>query len=407
MSTITINQDKTISINGKKIFPFGIYSITRYGLESLESDDISLLKNRDFTYSAGGNYWTQSTDFVQKYENNGIKFCLKDDAVSTVPQWIIDSPEFFGFQNFDEPQPNTTLNSVCYNLTLEECHAKILNKYNQFKSRCSSCFVIQNHWHDVLDIWQDCGDILTYDIYPVQKDETYWVRADAMYAYEHYTNANILKGRKIDNLSKPLWAVTQAYGKDYNQWLKCTPQEIRCFVYIALTMNVKGIILYGYKSWGGATDTSGLMNDTVLHNYVVQIAKEIRLLNEILVTPTTEYSWEYDKGTSVTFSKNISKTVLWSTRTNWNYIIKQLNNTKYLIIVNKDSTSISNVEITVSGLNNTTVTTIGLQTTGSGKAGRNLTVTNGKFTDSFDGYAVHIYQIGMCPASQCNFTITQ
>ena len=80
--------------------------------------------------------------------------------------------------------------------------------------------------------------------------------------------------------------------------------------------------------------------------------------------------------------------------TNFNYMLKQSGGTHYLIVVNKDSRSIADVNISIKGLAGTmTATTLGLETSGSGRAGKILTVTKGKFKDSFDGYAVHIYQV--------------
>ena len=97
----------------------------------------------------------------------------------------------------------------------------------------------------------------------------------------------------------------------------------------------------------------------------------------------------------MTFNPVLTRTVIGTLfNTNFNYILKNYNGSYYLIVVNKDSRTVSNVTITIVGLTgDTTATTLGIETQGSGRSGRVLNVSNGKFTDSFDGSVVHIYKI--------------
>jgi hypothetical protein len=75
-------------------------------------------------------------------------------------------------------------------------------------------------------------------------------------------------------------------------------------------------------------------------------------------------------------------------------MLKQSGNTKYLFVVNKDSRPISDVKITITGLTGAmSAKTLGLETSGSGSGGRVISVNNGQFMDSFDSYAVHIYEV--------------
>ena len=123
-------------------------------------------------------------------------------------------------------------------------------------------------------------------------------------------------------------------------------------------------------------------------------ATEIKSLNDILVLPSLDYSWQYRKGTKVSFSKQLtaSGSSYINGFTNFNYMLKQDGGTYYLIVLNKDSRSVT-TDITIQGLSGTmTATTLGNVNAGS-TAGRTLTVNNGRFIDSFDGFAVHIYQL--------------
>jgi len=224
---------------------------------------------------------------------------------------------------------------------------------------------------------------------------------------------NYFKGTELNKVSKPVWTYIQAnidapsYGT-----LEPTKPEARCNTYTAITLDVKGVLFWGYLIGGDWTNTStvvGVYSNQTLAAYYNQIVGEIRYLNDILVLPTIDYSWHYHPGTKVSFSKTLTKTVHWQTVTNFNYILKQYGNTWYLIVVNKDSRPISDVGITVIGPSGSmTVKTLGLETSGSGRAGRVLAANNGQFIDSFDGLAVHIYQIGEeCATPLCDITITQ
>jgi len=128
--------------------------------------------------------------------------------------------------------------------------------------------------------------------------------------------------------------------------------------------------------------------------------------------PTRTYYHYNNENTSlVIITPNPTKSIYGYNMNRFSYILKQNDNTWYLFVVNKDANPIANVNISIQGLTGSmTVKTLGLETIGSGRAGRVLSVNNGQFTDSFDGLAVHIYEIGSdipCPPSQCDFTITQ
>ena len=421
MATVTINPDKTMSIDGKKTFPVYMYGVVNIGLDSVTEPALtSVQKNKDFLMTTGQTWLdVQDAGYQQIFENNRMMFTLGVRRASGTPQSIIDSPMFFGWMNLDEPAPGVDEVYGCPStFTEQECFDHVLAVYNAFKSRDSNHPVMMNHWKD-LQTWEACGDIISWDLYPFRDDEGwnkgYFTRIDSMYAYEHYSWNNALK-KVISSFSKPIWAVLEGYSQPIwdggGQVLPATPQEIRANTYLAITMGVQGIGYFLYKGWPMGIDgkTAGLFGNQTLHAYYCQLARELKGLNDILVLPTTDYSWEYRKGTKVSFSETLTTTILWRTRTNFNFILKQSGSTTYLIIVNKSYNGISNITISVSGLTDSSIKTLGLETIGSGRAGRVLSVNNGQFTDSFDGLAVHIYEIGSdipCPQSQCDFTITQ
>lgn len=387
---ITINQDKTISIKGKKRFPVYMYGIcsAHYELEGYVND-CNPSENSEFMLDGGGEYagGLLLTNAKKKFEDAKMYYSIVGyGAENTIPKDLINSPYFFGYWQKDEPTESN----------LQD----IIDSYNELKSMDPAHPVVLNHWKDMVK-WSPYADIITWDMYTIRNTND-WPREDSIYAYEVWSQDAFFKGTNINSLGKPVWAVIQANGVPEGNRVVPTTKEARANTYTAITMDVKGIGFWSYKGMGGSLTptaafpkgTTGLYNKPELHSYYRQLAKELNSLNDILVLPTKDYSWEYYEGKDVSFSKNLKKTVLWGSRTNFNYILKQDGDTSYLIVVNKDSRPISDVGITIGGLTGAkTATTLGLETGGSSKAGKTLSVNNGKFTDSFDGYAVHIYQV--------------
>ncbi|MDP2815791.1 MAG: right-handed parallel beta-helix repeat-containing protein, partial [Rectinemataceae bacterium] len=114
-------------------------------------------------------------------------------------------------------------------------------------------------------------------------------------------------------------------------------------------------------------------------------------LNNILVMPTVAYSWYKNADSKVTITPNSTKTVQGADNKRFNYILKQDSFASYLIVVNKDASPLSSVNIKVNGLSGpmTAKKIIGSTTT----ANQDAAVNNGLLVDSFEGFAVHVYQM--------------
>ena len=262
------------------------------------------------------------------------------------------------------------------------------------------------------------ADILSWDTYSIRNNSWYYTnkhREWAMYGYEEMVLGSWFgghKGEKLSSANIPVWAVIQA-NSEATMYLPTT-KEIKANTYLAITMNVMGIEYYIYNP-SSFHNAGGLESSSTLFNYVRQISRELNGLSPILTLPTKEYAWQYDRPTSslVKFSPEPIATIYTDPNT-WdkiggkpynyyklNYRMMQDAGKTYLIVLNKDPNAVANIEITISGLFGImNATTLGFETSGSQRAGRTITVTNGKFTDSFDGMSVHIYQIcsGTCPA---------
>ena len=416
MVNITINSDKTISINGKKTFPLMMYHLCQTKFS--DTDCLSYLQNNIYDINLiGASSAGMDAGFIQNHEWSGKMF-TRGSLYSSDPA-IVNSSAFFGWYQPDEPKVGSY---GCTDVTTEdECIQKLINIYNTKKTENPNHMIIMSLWKDA-EKWKNAGDIVVFGLYPFRDNWMDWWggREYSLYGYEYMVKSSILIGTDdFDTSTRPLYPIIQALSSvDSSGTQPLTFSEMRGLVYQAITFNSKGLAFYTFS---GEVDSGLYHNDTMVAQYN-KVATELKSFNDFLVLPTKDYSWHYRQGTRVSFSKTLTHE-LWAhdnnytpqylvfTATNFNYILKLDNNTYYLIVVNKDTRPISDVELTISGLTGTMpVKTLGLETSGSGRAGRVFAANNGQFTDSFDGYAVHIYQISSdipCPASECDFTITQ
>ena len=412
MAIITINPDKTISIDGKKTFPLFMYGMCS---NNATLCDTALNRNSNFhfdlTHGSATDIFFRDT-IVPIFQRHGQSY-THAMWIGTSPSILDNDLNFFGYIGRDEPTAGL---GIYTGMTQDQMEAQLLSEYNRHKSDTNHIQVL-NHWTH-LWTYLPYADVISYDTYPVL-DNASWDRGDSFYRYEHVTYSrsfDYITGIKkdIDLISKPVWAVIQGCAIPYNVYdgiiASLTSTEVRIMFYLPITMGFLGIGVWGYNAgYSIYPETgTGLINNPDLNKRYNDIAGEIRGFNDWLVLPTVAHSWEYNKNTTVSFNTTLSKTLWAHTFTNFNWILKQIGNVYYLIIVNKDPLPISDVGVTIQGLTGSmTATTIGLSEAGS-IPGRTLPVTNGSFTDSFDGLAVHIYQIGEeCLTPQCDFTITQ
>jgi hypothetical protein len=163
-----------------------------------------------------------------------------------------------------------------------------------------------------------------------------------------------------------------------------TPLEERIITYMPVVAGTKGIMFYSFDSEAKA------FANTTLWTYVKKLADELKTLKPVLAAPNL--------ANAVTISPATAK--VWAA-------VKKYQNDYYLVACNYahtgtlDNTSgnpapqaQSGIKFTITGLSSGSVVTIGSAGLGTSDApGRSLTLSNGSFTDSFDPFAVNIYQI--------------
>jgi len=320
---------------------------------------------------------------------------LFDDLRNPALGNISNQSNFFGY-NLDEPDldPN--------NVTRDE----LVTLYNYMHLHDPNHPVIINlccinNQHYGLDEFAQTADIFSWDVYPYSDwNGEYWPLQDSLYRWEFTTKINILHTlNDLDAFGKPVIAMIQANAIREGDTQVMPDKMIRANVYLAIALGADGISFWHYNggqlTFGSYT---GLLANQTKNAYIQQLGAEIKSFEPFLLLPRTAYSWHYQQDyISVNFSNNPTKTIMSSPKRALNYrLIKDSQSNKYyLIVVNKDENTIpTTIKIkSLAGTGSMIATTLGFEKTGSSRAGRKLTVTNGNFTDSFDGYAAHIYQI--------------
>ncbi|MBU4017526.1 hypothetical protein KKF69_08705 [Patescibacteria group bacterium] len=411
-STVIINPDKTISINGVKTFPVGLYQICASGDgDNYEPCSTSISKVKDkFYYSAdvwgtssGSNEWRSVTDM---FEAAGIYWEAYES--SSVPADYITKPHFLGWRLDDEPDCCSAGDVISI--------SEMENAYRAVKAKDPNHPALLNisgvdaFYPSSLKSFANAADILSWDTY-THKSSSLWTRAQANFAWEQnswqagfeaYGDSNSANTfNNVNDVGKPVWTILQASA----EWgWTLSAQEIRTLTYTAITLDIKGITYWSYKGYDSSASNNlpGLVkNAAELALYNTQ-AQELKSLNDILVSRTNSFRWDKHKSSDNVSFSNTYNVTLWrdGPRSNFNWILKEneTNDEKYLIVVNKGGTQITTT-ITIAELTGShNVTYLGTWASGSGRStasdiSHKLTVNNGQFTDAFDPFAVHIYQI--------------
>lgn len=401
-SEVTINPDKTISINGKKTFPVGIYGLcNQYPSVPMHPCSEGFDKLYAFSWTVDNEFWNgPDTSFWRKniplFESNKHYWTVRASVASSpIFQSEYTKNYFVGYVIDDEP-------------STEDDWAKRNSQYETVKTYDHSYPAYIPNYKDMKRSGT-VADIILYDGYYHAQGgwASNYALADFIYRKEYEMWKNFIKSgcsecTGLESSNGPVWAVTEAWGKEtgFNSGLKFYPlsaAEARADAYFLISLGVKGIEWWGYQTddVSATIHPVGIVGETTLIAQYNKLATEIRSLEQILLLPTKNYSWQYRVDNAVTFNNNPTKFVIYENRKRLNYMLKQNESVYYLFVVNKDQAQ-TNTDVIIKELSGTgamTARTLGSETTGSSRAGRILTVTNGKFVDSLDGYAVHIYEI--------------
>ncbi|MCG2693694.1 heparinase II/III family protein, partial [Candidatus Parcubacteria bacterium] len=412
----TINPvTHAVQQNGIDVFPMVMFEISSYWADSwgpTTQQAINSLTNFDYSENGtgfgpdgiGANLW--QTSVVPFYEANNIWYDTPAkyyNQVSLIP--YSTSNNFFGFY-VDETEVNPETNPSGW--------AQAQAQYPLIKAAFPNKLVFTEYWGDFQRL-SIVADVIRFDAFTHASEHPSWY--EATYGeYVFVAEAMLNQGMIADCGSctslnsypnKSIWIGWEAVGQQWDEgsytWEPVTPQEMRVEAYWTITTDAKGLGYWTYRlnDWdNGTLYPASLSNNpaqTALYN---NLAGEIQSLEPIILLPTVAYSWGGPsvgvQNTKVTFSPNpVRHMNTWVYDLNYfSYSLKQSGNTYYLFVANKSSDTINNVEINITGLNGLmTAKVLGSSTLSYDAAGRTVPVSEGKFTDNFQGFAGRVYQI--------------
>ena len=280
---------------------------------------------------------------------------------------ISDEPAF----NWNNPEPRIT-------------HTKMLEAYTLIKSRDQKHLVFTNHGPvnliSTLQKYNSSTDIVGVDVYPVIPHgitPSYAIypdglQGDLLNPYISQVGEYIDKMKKVVKNSKPVFAVLQGFAwemlkpsgkRDLSMILYPTYEESRFMAFNAIVHGANGILYWGTNY---TPQPSQFMDD------LNKVTRELAELQSVLASKTVEL--------------NIKKEyheLMYSVDTGVEIMVKQVSGKTYMLTVNSDKNPVKVAFSRLSGFNEVSVLS----------ENRKLEIVDGKFTDSYKPFDVHIYEI--------------
>jgi hypothetical protein len=403
---LNITSDHYINISGMKVYPIGLQAICSGSPEeggwSNTTECLNTLNENknSFYFDPSNDFWGYYSTFSTLYDTVGLGWtpvAYYQNSTFNISYPIISMSQITGNPTdsmMDEPEwANVTIRS------------NAIANYNKSKQNYPNTITYMNNWDNLIN-WLGYVDIFSFDGYANNnyKITNYYDRPFLVYGQEQW-NKQFMGGLYWNNSifnNKSVWNTLATYSStDDTGIFAMTREEARAMTWNVITSGFQGVMYYGWIP-PSATPSPGLWANTTIATWYQGFGYEIRSLNSILVLPTLAISWENEKNYTHPIVTPNNRSVFGKAGGAWegyqgdnfDYILKGNNSNKYLIIVNKNSTTTGMITINISGYSTaSSVATLGNETSGSGATGQTINVIDGVFTDTFDGYAVHIYQI--------------
>jgi hypothetical protein len=213
---------------------------------------------------------------------------------------------------------------------------------------------------DVYYEYAKAGDILSYDIYPVNNTDS--TTSNKLWMVPQGVD-NL---KKYSNHEKPVWAFIETTNISGVPGHSPTPDQVKSEVWMALVHGANGIE-YFCHIFAPQFDEAGPLHDDVMRPAITAINKQIQKLAPVLNSPTIE------NGAAVS-SSNAQVPI--------DIMVKQYKKATYIFSVAMRDGSTTGTFTVPSG---STVEVIG--------ENRSLPVADGKFTDDFASFGVHLYKV--------------
>lgn len=366
-NVVKVNPDKTVSINGTKVFPISVYIQSDWqGVKDLGVNTAS----RPFCINANAVNQSESKGLYLHYtagpgcdyENADAIRNRNAGAFQQSVNRVKNSNWIFGYGLPDEPKSATGLSG-----------ADTKWAYDVIKATDPNHPVFLTDYANDISAYKNSADIFLNDQYPFNNN------LNPLYDIKVK-----LKNMQNQVAPKPVWLIIQT-GSQFGM---PTNEQIRAETYLSIALGSTGLIFYSYD----VEDAGGV-------NHIKKdgdIAFMKGLISEL---------------------KQFSPIFLGSTNTNLAYnsndidaILKTHNGKSYLIAVNK-SNSAKSITFTLGGLGNQQANIVGLTSAGSSRVGQTKSISaDGKLSDVLQGLEAVVYEIenavpttGVSVFQHCNF----
>jgi len=374
------DRDGMLVIDGRRTFIIGTYHLPKsedpyrtlkengYNLVRVSANEAEMnkaLENNLYTWLGTGNI--------------GDKNRAEDEKrISEAVRKFKDHPSLLIWEISDEPA--FTWNSPDYRVSPEQ----MIASYNLIKKEDPHHLVYTNHGPvnlvSTLKKYNPATDIVACDIYPVIPHgitPTYalfddGLQGDLLNPYLSQVGEYVDKMMRVSEGKRPLFMVLQGFSwemlkdekeRDPRMILYPTYEQSRFMAYNAIVHGAVGI-----NYWG----TSYTPQPSTFMESLNHLTRELQEMQGVLAAPASdiEIGKEYhEMGHSVDAGVEM--------------LSKKFDGLLYLIAVNSDKNP---VKVTFSGLN-------GFTSTDVWKENRHIKLDNGKFTEIFKPFDVHIYQV--------------
>ena len=352
----------------KGFFPIGVW------LQSAEN--AKAYKEAGININIG--VWQGLTqEKLDKYKKAGLKIICDQNEFGLKS---LNDTAIYAWMHGDEPDnAQRSKTGQGYDPCVDP--AKIINSYHEIKKKDPSRPVYLNLGQGVayinyngrgecrgnIDTYKESTngylkgcDIASFDIYPVNNSDA--ESKNNLY----YVPKGIDSLRSWTNYKKPAWCVIECTKIAVRNPRKPTTMEVKSEVWMALIHGAKGIS-YFCHSFLPPADEAALLHDPIMLEAVTKVNKQITALAPILNSDNTQ-----GYATVSSSNKDVPVDIMTKADGKINYLFA-VGMRAGFTTATFNVTSGSNVEV------------IG--------EGRSIQVADGKFSDEFAPYAVHLYKI--------------
>ena len=375
----SFDDDGMLLIKGERKFIIGSYHLpkTEDPFNTLASNGYNYTKVSD---AAELNVAEENGLHAWIYTNS-IKNEKKEEdekRITSLVNEFKDHPALLFWEMEDEP--SFTWNSAAPRISPEQMQ----ETFDFIKQIDPDHLIITNHGPvnliSTLKKYNSSTDLVAVDVYPVIPHgivPSYalypdGLQGDLLNPYISQVGEYVDKMKNVVHDSKPIFMVLQGFSwemlkpeeeRDTSMILYPTYEESRFMAYNAIVHGANGIIYWGTNY---TPQPSPFMDDLNL------VTMELAEMQEVLASPTIDL--------------NIKKEyheLMYSVDTGVEIMVKKAGGKTYLLTVNSDK---NQVKVTLDGLINFKVASVL-------KENRTIKIENGKLTETYKPFGVHIYEL--------------